>query len=577
MNLLVLANGKLIEYRITVVQQASRRAETGSVDQIGPSDGASIKSSICIHPASPLERSAEFFPETYTTDDIRPTMFCYYSHMVANLENIRVNECNLFYRRSHREWLRLTARITITVESKYWNLEHVAPNRSVANGLFGLPLRIVSMLTTFVRNHDEIQQDMRIAMLLGRDHQLALSNADPGDTIRILIPEFDAGQYLAKLTHQTRHWIMPRYNEKHLDHRPTHMHQFNENFLVYLDSKWVLERRFGSDKAQIDSIFHHMTVLHHAGSGPGVARFLGVAIDHYTGHLKGVLTDIQSKGRLSRVLDSCEVSMERRLKWSRQLVQGVANIHSSGLTVGKLGSFTDCGVAIDCCDDLKLNWFRPDFHSSGPGTLPPEYRVSGGAGCKALPETDLYQMGFVLWRILVGQTSSTLRAFCDIAGCSSDCDRPHAMSKIPFYRDEQPEKYLMDIIAECRAEDPALRSPAYILLQRFPQSDSLLDDDSNPATLKNERKEENLSLDECTALMGLLITCDRCGKFTAEHGFTCKICNLGDYDICPECLHSRGLHCLDKTHCLKEFYIGMKEQKYYTSVQADGKRKVIVE
>ena len=47
------------------------------------------------------------------------------------------------------------------------------------------------------------------------------------------------------------------------------------------------------------------------------------------------------------------------------------------------------------------------------------------------------------------------------------------------------------------------------------------------------------------------IGCDRCKEEDLKVYFRCKICNVGNYDICLDC-KDRGLRCLDDTHQLTE-------------------------
>lgn len=527
-------------------------------------------------PAGALERSANFYPEAYTSDDDQPTLFCYYNRLVANLGNVRVNDCSLFYRKSKREWLRLTARLTTTVESKYWNLEKIAAGIVVGKSTVQLPLRLVSTLTSFIQDCTTIKQDMQMSVLLGRDYESVSSKAAFNHNVKFTHPTFDAASYVQQLTHQIRRWDVPRYKERQLDRRLANVVRSSELFFTYLESHWVLERRFGSEKAQIDSTFHYLKVLHHVGGAPGVVGFLGVVVNQDTDHVKGFLMELPVQGRLYPVLLGPRISMERRLKWCRQLVQGVASIHSKDLVIGTMGNLPDCGAAIDWAGNLTLYRFTLHSRCNALGSLPPELHYCSTAAFDASPETDLYQMGGLLWHIAASQSLASPQVFCPMAGHSSDCDVIHQYIIPSSYHEERLPQYLIDVIAACRADDPSARTPARQLLQKFPQEYSCDSSRDTQARPQDQQRRGLQRLEDCRAIMGNSTSCDHCYNLTGFHVFRCNICNSADFDICPACV-SEGRHCLDDTHYLKEIYAGMKEEKYYTNVKAHGKRDVMID
>lgn len=240
--------------------------------------------------------------------------------------------------------------------------------------------------------------------------------------------------------------------------------------------------------------------------------------------------------------------------------------------------------------------------------MPPEYLhlelVEGSL--TALPETDVYQLGLLLWLIAENKILLRNSAFCKTAGCTttSMCTERHFEPiKLPAPSEHTPQ-YLIHIINACRAEDPDQRPPACEILKMFPHqmSDTPLAEAEGDAKERRDKVGErgNGNIDAClktslddrgstssksprqraTMLECLEMThrpqfsCDLCGNPMTERYFHCTICISGNYDICSRCF-SQGDHCLNKTHYLGEFPGGSMEQKYYTEVGDSGVRDVV--
>ena len=129
------------------------------------------------------------------------------------------------------------------------------------------------------------------------------------------------------------------------------------------------------------------------------------------------------------------ISWERREAWCKQIVQGVAEMHSRNFVAGYFGEKPCAGVAVDADDNAVLyGRFRTTFtYTSDPlGIPPPEYCESAisGDSFEALFHTDIYQLGLLLWRIAANANAVLRSRFCKIAGCpktaDSVCTEPHA-------------------------------------------------------------------------------------------------------------------------------------------------------
>ena len=67
--------------------------------------------------------------------------------------------------------------------------------------------------------------------------------------------------------------------------------------------------------------------------------------------------------------------------------------------------------------------------------------------------------------------------------------------------------------------------------------------------------------------------CGRCGDAITQHSFHCGACSIADYDLCPRCF-SKGLHCLDKDHKMRERAEGMVEERICSDVKENGQREM---
>lgn len=143
--------------------------------------------------------------------------------------------------------------------------------------------------------------------------------------MRFTNPPFQTKDYLQNITSQIYHWNCPRYYEKHLTQQPLYKSGPTNHFVALLESRWVLEYRFGSDKTQIDANFYMLEVSHRLNGRSGINPFIGVVLDDDTHIITAFLCEMPAKGKLSHILknrgNSDElVTWKRRVKWCRQIV-----------------------------------------------------------------------------------------------------------------------------------------------------------------------------------------------------------------------------------------------------------------
>jgi hypothetical protein len=206
------------------------------------------------------------------------------------------------------------------------------------------------------------------------------------------------------------------------------------------------------------------------------------------------------------------------------------------------------------------------------------------------PQTDIYQLAQVLWRICADSGPPGRRAFCKIASCTTKadvvCTESHTNSvQLPLPNDYTPH-YLREVIAACRTESDTERPPAWKLLEMFPpiveentemvkavsddgvvrsfghthistEGENIKDQAFQQMSIPLRPLPESISnpsitLEECFKAYQNYTFCDRCREQTREHYFNCNICASANYDLCRRCF-LQGAHCLERDHYLREF------------------------
>ena len=574
--------------------------------------------------ASTFEMGPTFRPETYTNPDIVPTVFGYNYCEVEGTQYTRLNQCAIFFRSQvPRTWKRLTVSITSSVESIHWDIGRVRSSNEVEKASDPLPIYLATLLETFLlRSQQEFEQDSHLGIFLGNQSDLETRGQAPKVPIKIMKPHFQAESYLQQITRALRYWDCPRYSERELIEQPLSRQLPNNEFVANLRSRWVFELRFGSDKSQIDSHLYTLQVLQCLRGVAGIAPFLGLVLGNDNSTVSGFLCELPAKGALSNVLSNAKksgqpITWDQCAKWCRQIIQAVAEVHSKGFVVGSLAEL-EYVVAIDADDNAVLyRHFRNSFRYNGvePAILPPEYcRSTSTIGpITALPHTDIYQLGLLLWRIAADEMLLPCPGFCRYAGCTTKadtiCAEPHVdPAQLPSPGEDIPQ-YLRDIIAACRAESPDERLPAWKLLEMFPpmaedkgekskgvgEGGILHLSNYQDISVEGGTVEEHTSqqrsqqpgprsgctpthsprLEEYVLAYENVIACDFCKARTTPWYFHCSVCHSGDYDICPRCFF-QGAHCLEHDHYSLEYSEGNTKARYHTSVKETGQRDVLI-
>jgi hypothetical protein len=320
------------------------------------------------------------------------------------------------------------------------------------------------------------------------------------------------------------------------------------------------------------------------------------------------------------------------------LLQDVAEVHTKGFVVGSLSRTPDCGIGVDANDRIVFHDFQTtcSYSVDLAELIPPEYRRQEliGTRINASPQTDLYDLGMLLLRIVTNTNplsrfknadSLKIEDHDDITPLStqgqhtsfnivetispqrittSDVKHQSSQSGDIFLRsDYYTPNYILEIIASCCANNPTERLPAWKLLEKFPSLDEdetglrtqpagskdppeLLNSVDPPkgtnkargqSILRTEHSPDGLTeLKEHFNIWASNIACDSCRNQANEHWFHCGICDSADFDICPRCFHL-GIHCSGSDHYLREYNKSRprKEEIYHSCVRKTGQREVI--
>ena len=551
-----------------------------------PASSAAEEDGLIRMPSFDAPLFQEATPELYTIRTGVPVLLPSFGSEIASSDYIRVYQFAFSYSKSPRKWMRFTLRITVSVESKYWSLPMINTFGLNKSWSHELPGNLTSMLEKSLASFRGFDQDSCLTVFLGKDSPGVERRNDSMLPLKLSGPSFQIKEYLQKITSMIYHWDCPRYPDRQFDQRPRCRYRPTNSFIVYLHTRWVLATRFGSDKFDIDRDLYILRALHHLKGAPGITPFLGVLLDE-NDIISGYLSELPAAGRLSRIMvDATQsgqpITWARRERWCRQIVQAVAQMHSQEYVVGFLGMEPDCGIGIASNDNAVLyGRFSTTLPSlprlSNKWTIPPECKQSASIldAIAATPETDLYQLGFLLWRIAANKNIVSQTDLCKMAGCTTEanaiCLEPHAEPVQLPSPDENIPQYFRAVIAECRWELPGRRLPAYELLKMFPSSAEKTGTPTND--LPCAKDEELLGRpEECLNEWGEMTVCSWCDEKTTHHFYHCSI---SDYDLCHRCF-LMGRHCFQSHHHLREYSALHDEGKYYTSIKENGGRDVII-
>ncbi|KAF3397606.1 hypothetical protein DPV78_007357 [Talaromyces pinophilus] len=222
-------------------------------------------------------------------------------------------------------------------------------------------------------------------------------------------------------------------------------------YKVQLDGKAYIKKEIpGPDT--VDEFLYEINALHALHGSQSVIQFEGIIVDDHLERVKGLLISYAEQGALVDVLYDFrgQLSLTRRERWARQIVQGLCEIHEAGYVQG---DFTLSNIVIDGNDNAKII----DINRRGcpVGWEPPEIaakiesnqRISMYIGVKS----DLFQLGMTLWALAMQE------------------DEPERQPRPLFIPiDMKIPGYYRRVIAHCLSDRPRDRLSAKELLAMFP-------------------------------------------------------------------------------------------------------------
>ncbi|KKA29797.1 hypothetical protein TD95_003096 [Thielaviopsis punctulata] len=235
---------------------------------------------------------------------------------------------------------------------------------------------------------------------------------------------------------------------------------------VMVDGQVMIKKEIPG-RESVDEFLYEVNALHSLRQSSDVIDFIGLVYDDENPEyadldykpVTGLLIAYASKGALVDVIydhqiDRVGLPLDLRLKWARQIVQGLSDIHEAGFVQG---DFTLANIVIDDYDDAKII----DINRRGcpVGWEPPEataiirtkQRLNMYIGVKS----DIFQLGMVLWGLAVQE---------------DEPERYERPLELNDNNTDVPEWY-RDIVTLCLSHNPKNRLQASTLLSLFPRND----------------------------------------------------------------------------------------------------------
>jgi serine/threonine protein kinase len=204
----------------------------------------------------------------------------------------------------------------------------------------------------------------------------------------------------------------------------------------------------------VEEFLYEINALSALQDSKSVIKFEGIIVDENSELIKGLLISYADQGALVDLIydfkNSESLQWERRVRWARQIVEGLSEIHEAGFVQG---DFTLSNIVIDHYDNAKII----DINRRGcpVGWEPPELarliesgqRISIYIGVKS----DLFQLGMVLWAL------------------AEQHDEPERQERpLSRHMSRHVPQYYKDIVRDCLNEIPRERPSARDILRHFP-------------------------------------------------------------------------------------------------------------
>lgn len=536
-------------------------------------------------PTSLIDTSSNFYPETYTVDQRLPRscLVVASSYEQRSSLDLKTNLYRIFYMRYPRQWYRLNISIDIPRSSAYWAATRTTQGEfrtkdttEVAAGA-SLPLSLLTKLQAHLGQGVAFEANADVHFILSQQDKV-VSERKYIDSERHARPKLPRSLFVDALAFLDDLGC-PRYRQQ--DVVQIELLDPPNRFLSCLSGKVVFETMFARTIPS-SGLLYTIKVLYCLRHHPAFAKLIGVVTNESQTQLVSYLIEFpMAQSRLQDKMRDPTIPWQRREKWARQLVEGVAMVHSKGYVVGNLLS-PWVPVVIDESDCVQFWYFRQKFivgRGEG-GYYPPEFHhlkhyptsIAEADSPNLTSKTDMYHLGLLLWLLAENKPRSHRAPLCIRRQCSgqTDCENRHfsriALPSLP----ETVPQYYREIVDACRSDNIEDRPTARSLLKRFPRLDEPLFSRAKTPTVEN------------TNLRGLgkgirgSVGCNVCNEFEVERFFHCNVCETNDFDLCYRC-YTAGRHCYQEDHLLIEMKKigGWKVPwRYHSKVQSSGHRDV---
>ena len=548
---------------------------------------------LCTRPATSLELSESFFPESYTNTTLIPKVVMTSSYEKNSSAFSRTNSYRVLYFQSPRRWILLNVSIEIPRSSIYWETARVSKRQYVKGITLFVPLTTIpgslaKKIEQKLGEIDNIEENVHIELTLPEGNSLRSGNLQRAE----LSSSRSTGILPSTPSEPTSRVILANLGD--LGCRRYFEDEVIQVALLEPPGRFVacvygtlVEETKSFRQPPRPSHLYTIQVLHCLRKVPGVLNLAGVTVDRAENYLKSYLTklpDTRCEFLLHRASKCRTCSWQRIESWARRLIEIIRDVHSEGYVVGTLWHLRT-PVLVDSFDELHLYRFESNISVTllGLRFYPPEFRqyrkLHGTALQEAeyprvTPKCDIFHLGMLLWILAEAWSSGNSALSVREQFCTAlyEDKPPTDFVALPRLAETIP-KYYRDVVDACRAESPFARPPAAELLARFPSKSSRNESDRESQNSRVKVMDVE-AMQKCVALS---ICCDYCGKFITSRYFHCNICHLGDFDVCATCFQA-GLHCLAQEHLLVELTYGENvsvASRYFSSVGSSGLRDII--
>ncbi|KAH7362379.1 hypothetical protein B0T11DRAFT_297810 [Plectosphaerella cucumerina] len=206
-------------------------------------------------PASLFELLELFRPETFTSFDAGPRLLSFTSFEEPKNGHTRLLRFGMMYSTAPSRWTRLSVSVTVSTDSRYWDLLR-GPERNVTFTRLGgrpLPASLHSELEkTLLAVPLPLEQDSRLGIFLG-------SRFDDIDLEQVR-NRLEEGREIIETAPGVRTDLQK------LTQRPIHlnvlsMHGWNTTIISFLGSRWVVDCRFEPFEEKMSMAIYELEAL----------------------------------------------------------------------------------------------------------------------------------------------------------------------------------------------------------------------------------------------------------------------------------------------------------------------------